>query len=424
MRGNTIRWVVLMAALSIIGIVVTQIYWVSTAWNLKDQQFNHRVDLALNDVVERVVEISNDSTLLVKPVSQISNNQYKIELNERIALPILEALLISAFDEYNVQTDFEYGLYDCIADTAQSGKYVRYKDGFRSIRSHSRHIELPKSEQTYFSVSFPEKESYILSAMGFWLFSSAILAVVIVFFAYTTFIILRQKRMSEVTRDFINNMTHELKTPISTIAVSADVLASDEIAQNPKRRIRYSQIIKQENERLKKQVEKVLQIATLEKDEIQINKESVDVHKLIAELVKTMRVALEGSGGRINMRLEAQKSTVQADKVHLMNILYNLVDNAIKYSGEKPPEIEVSTRNDRDCLHITVKDNGIGMDRSEIRMIFKKFYRVPTGNRHDVKGFGLGLAYVKMMVEKHQGKIKVESEKGKGTLFTLSIPFK
>ena len=424
MRGNTIRWVVLMAALSILGIVVTQIYWVSTAWNLKDQQFKHRADLALNDVVERVVEISNDSTLLVKPVSQVANNQYKIELNERIALPILEALLISSLDEYNIHTDFEYGLYDCIADTAEMGKYVRYKNGFRPLKAHLRHIDLPKSEQTYFSVAFPEKNNYILSAMGFWLFSSAILAVVILFFAYTTFVILRQKRMSEVTRDFINNMTHELKTPISTIAVSADVLASNEIAHNPERRKRYSQIIKQENERLKKQVEKVLQIATLEKDEIQINKESVDAHKLIEELVKTMHVTLEGSGGSIKMNLKAQKSLVEADRVHLMNILYNLVDNAIKYSGEKPPEIEISSSNDRECLHIAIKDHGIGMDRSEIRMIFKKFYRVPTGNRHDVKGFGLGLAYVKMMVEKHQGKIKVESEKGKGSLFILSIPFK
>lgn len=413
-----------MAALSILGIVVTQIYWVSTAWNLKDQQFKHRADLALNDVVERVVEISNDSTLLVKPVSQVANNQYKIELNERIALPILEALLISSLDEYNIHTDFEYGLYDCIADTAEMGKYVRYKNGFRPLKAHLRHIDLPKSEQTYFSVAFPEKNNYILSAMGFWLFSSAILAVVILFFAYTTFVILRQKRMSEVTRDFINNMTHELKTPISTIAVSADVLASNEIAHNPERRKRYSQIIKQENERLKKQVEKVLQIATLEKDEIQINKESVDAHKLIEELVKTMHVTLEGSGGSIKMNLKAQKSLVEADRVHLMNILYNLVDNAIKYSGEKPPEIEISSSNDRECLHIAIKDHGIGMDRSEIRMIFKKFYRVPTGNRHDVKGFGLGLAYVKMMVEKHQGKIKVESEKGKGSLFILSIPFK
>ena len=413
-----------MAALSIIGIVVTQIYWVSTAWNLKDQQFKHRVDLALNDVVERVVEITHDSTLLVKPVSQVSNNQYKIELNELIALPILEALLVSAFDEYNIETDFEYGLYDCIADTGLMGKYVRFKDGFRPLASHSRHIDLPKSEQTYFSVSFPEKESYILSAMGFWFFSSAILAVVIIFFAYTTFIILRQKRMSEVTRDFINNMTHELKTPISTIAVSAEVLAGDEIANNPERRKRYSGIIKQENERLKKQVEKVLQIATLEKDEIQINKENVDVHKLITELVKTMRVALEGSGGRINRRLEAQKATLEADKVHLMNILYNLVDNAIKYSGDKAPEIEICTENDREFLHIVIKDKGIGIDRHEMRMIFKKFYRVPTGNRHDVKGFGLGLAYVKMMVEKHRGRIQVESEKGVGSVFTLSLPFK
>ncbi len=424
MRGNTIRWVVLMAALSIVGIVITQIYWVSTAWNLKDQQFKHRVDLALNDVVERVVEISNDSTLLVNPVSQVSGNQYNIELNEPIDPSIAGALLVSAFEEYNIQTDFEFGIYDCIADTILTGPYMRFKENYQPLSSHVRHIDLPKSQQSYFSVKFPQKDRYILSAMGFWLFSSAILAFVIVFFAYTTFIILRQKRMSEVTRDFINNMTHELKTPISTIAVSADVLASDEIERNPKRRKRYSGIIKQENERLKKQVEKVLQIATLEKDEIQINKESVDVHQLIKKLVNSMRVSLESNGGRISVRLKAEKAVIQADKVHLMNILYNLVDNAIKYSGDNPPDIIIETGNERNCLIVKVKDRGIGMDRNEMRMIFKKFYRVPTGNRHDVKGFGLGLAYVKMMMEKHHGKIKVESEKGAGSEFTLILPFK
>jgi two-component system phosphate regulon sensor histidine kinase PhoR len=213
-----------MAAFSIIGIVVSQIYWVSKAWSLRENQFSHRVDLALNDVFNRIVTINRDTTLMVNPVSRISNSQYVVELNHAISLPVLEALLVSAFEKTNVNADFEYGVYDCIADTSMVGKYVMYDSTFISRPNPLQNIELPSSPQTYFGVYFPEKQAYLINSMGFWFFSSAILLVVIIFFAYTTFVILRQKRMSEVTRDFINNMTHELKTPVSTISVSANVL--------------------------------------------------------------------------------------------------------------------------------------------------------------------------------------------------------
>lgn len=424
MKRNTIRWVVLMAAFSIIGIVVSQIYWVSKAWDLRENQFSHRVDLALNDVFNRIVTINRDSTLMLNPVSRITNSQYHVELNQSVSLPVLEALLVSAFKKVNVRADFEYGVYDCIADTGMIGKYVLYDSTFISRPNPLQNIELPKSEHTYFAVYFPEKEAYLLSSMGFWFFSSAILLIVIIFFAYTTFIILRQKRMSEVTRDFINNMTHELKTPISTIAVSADVLTRENESADAARRNRYSHIIKNENERLKKQVERVLQIATLEKDEIQINKETLDVHKLIRELSKTMQVPLESKNGTIHTSLEAHRHIIEADRMHLMNILYNLVDNAIKYSGDRPPKIRIHTAHTKQGLQIRIVDNGIGINRSDLKMIFKKFFRVSTGNRHDVKGFGLGLAYVKMMVEKHNGKISVESEIEKGSTFTITLPNK
>ncbi len=424
MHRNTIRWVVLFAALSIIGIIIIQLYWVNQAYSLGEKQFTHRVDMALNDVADKVLTFSGDTTLLINPVQEEHANYYWVELNDPVDITVLEALLMSAFQEYRVETDFEYGIYDCIIDTLYMGNYVKFDSSF--VARPNRYANLPaeKREQSYFSVYFPEQEGYLLNKMGFWIFSSIILGVVILFFAITTFVILRQRRLSEITKEFINNMTHEFKTPISTIGVSTEVLLRDENIQTNDRLKRYSAIIAKENKRLKKQVEKVLQIATLEKEDFRLNKEEVDVHRLIQQAVDTVQVALESKQGDIAVKLKAQQSHLEADKVHLTNMLYNLLDNAIKYSGDQPPAITLSTANTRQGIQIKVADKGIGISKEDLHHIFRKFYRVSTGNRHDVKGFGLGLSYVKMMVDEHKGHIKVESEPGKGTTFILTLPYK
>lgn len=424
MHRNTIRWVVLFAALSIIGIIIIQLYWVNQAYSLGEKQFTHRVDLALNDVADKVLTISGDTTLLINPVQQETPNHYRVELNEPVNLTVLEALLISAFEEYKVETDFEYGIYDCIVDTLYMGNYIKYDSIFAARPNRYANLPADKQEQSYFGIYFPKQEGYLLNKMGFWIFSSVILGVVILFFAITTFVILRQRRLSEITKEFINNMTHEFKTPISTIGVSAEVLQRDTYIQQDERLQRYTNIIAKENRRLKKQVEKVLQTATLEKEDFSLHKEEVDVHTLIQQAVDTLQLSLENKQGTLATKLQAQQSHIEADRVHLTNILYNLLDNAIKYSGDAPPAIMVQTQNTRAGIQITISDNGIGISKEDLRHIFRKFYRVSTGNRHDVKGFGLGLSYVKMMVEAHRGQVKVDSELQQGTTFVITLPYK
>jgi two-component system phosphate regulon sensor histidine kinase PhoR len=241
-----------------------------------------------------------------------------------------------------------------------------------------------------------------------------------VFFTYAILVMLCQKRLSEVKTDFINNMTHEFKTPISTIALSAEVLSADEIMRQPERLKQYVNIIKYENSRLKGQVDKVLEIAKLSPKKVNIKLEPVDIHLLIQSAIASFEVSVHEAGGKVNTNFSAGHHIIMGDKVHLTNVLHNLLDNAVKYN-ENAPYISISTHGNSRWLKIDITDNGIGIPAAQRKFIFDKFYRVPTGNLHNVKGFGLGLYYVKTIVEAHNGKIGLNSSVGTGTTFTLQF---
>jgi two-component system phosphate regulon sensor histidine kinase PhoR len=268
---------------------------------------------------------------------------------------------------------------------------------------------------------FPSKSLYILNTMNIWIFSSLVLVMAIVFFAYAIFIILRQKRLSEIQKDFINNMTHEFKTPISTIGISAEVLSDPEIAGDPNRLANYASIILDQNKRLENQIEKVLQVASIEKNKLNLRFEEIDIHKLIREVTENLRLNIKDLKGEINLLLNADKSKVFADKLHLNNVIYNLVDNAIKYRKDKPV-VNIITKNNNNHIEVEIKDNGIGIEKKYINKIFDKFFRVPVGNVHNVKGFGIGLNYVKNIIDAHKWKIIVESYPEKGSSFKIIIP--
>ncbi|MEO6168843.1 MAG: HAMP domain-containing sensor histidine kinase, partial [Chitinophagales bacterium] len=255
-----------------------------------------------------------------------------------------------------------------------------------------------------------------------WIFSSFILLVVTFFFVYTIFIILRQFRLVEMQKDFVNNMAHEFKTPISTITISAETLSNPDIIHKPERLHSYVNIIKNETNRLRNQVDKLLQIAKMESDKIDLHEEEINLHELILELIPNLNIKIDELQGNINLRLDAKHCYILADRVHLVNILYNLVDNAIKYT-EHAPIIEIHTWTEATDLCLSIKDNGIGIAEEHRKKIFDKFFRVPTGNIHNVKGFGLGLHYLKLVVTAHKWKIKLESEKNKGSTFIITIPW-
>jgi two-component system phosphate regulon sensor histidine kinase PhoR len=255
--------------------------------------------------------------------------------------------------------------------------------------------------------------------------AGAILFTIIILAAFylTLRALLRQKKLSEIKSDFINNMTHELKTPLATISLAVDAIRNPKVLNDPQKLDYFSSIIKDENKRMNKQVETILQAALLDKQEVQLRLKPLHVHAIMSSIVENFRLQFDERKGRAITVLEAGNDQVQGDEVHFTNMLSNLVDNAIKYSKEDVgPVVKISTENAGNNIRIRIEDNGIGMSKETVSRIFEKFYRAHTGNIHNVKGFGLGLSYVKTMVDAHNGKIKVESTPGKGSVFVLEFP--
>lgn len=423
MTRSTIRLIIALATFSIVGIMVTQVYWVRRAFDMKEKQFHQTIHVALREVAQKIAVINQHT---VKPVSitQLSSDYFVVNVNDVIDANVLEHLLKEAFAQRELSIEYEYGIYDCSTDKMVYGNYVSSKPK----APPTLRTKLPKYDQYvyYFGIRFPNKATYLASQMDIWIFSSFILLIVTIFFSYTLFAILRQKRLSEVQRDFINNMTHELKTPISTIAVTADLLTNPQVLAQQDRVLSYTQIIKNENARLQNQIEKVLQSARMDREKLALNLGQIDLHELIQEVLASFRLKVQQLGGNIETQLQAGQAQIQADKEHLTNILYNLLDNAIKYSPSVP-EIIVSTQNQtgkKNMLICSVQDQGIGIKKEYHKKIFEKFFRVPTGNIHNVKGFGLGLDYVKKIVDAHQWKLSLQSEEDKGSRFEILIPLK
>jgi len=415
---NTIRLVMILGWISIIGILATQVIWVHKAFTNQDREFNDRVHISLTKVTEDILAMKEDAAYIYNPVTQISNNSFVVQMNDTLHPYLLESLLAQEFGRNNLSTDFEYGIYDCFTDSIVYGGKVSMNNSVDTISKDITGIKWDRDGH-YFGVYFPNKSSDIISAMKQWIFTSIILFFVVFFFAYSMFVILRQRRLSEVKTDFINNMTHELKTPISTIALSSEVLLSEHFEKEPERLKQYAEIIKNENERLRRQVDKVLQIATLDKGEIEMKHEALDMHELLKRALVTLQILAQQKGGKLSADYSAINPIVRGDRVHLTNVIYNLIDNAIKYSSK--PIIELRTHNEDQLFYLSVKDNGKGLSKEDSVRIFEKFYRVPQGNIHDVKGFGLGLYYVKRIMESHKGKITVDSKLGESSTFTIGL---
>lgn len=272
-------------------------------------------------------------------------------------------------------------------------------------------------------LSFPTRKDYIFETMKIFVPSIIFSLVLLFVFAFTIFIIFRQKKLSDMKNDFVNNMTHELKTPISTISLAAQMLKDVDVGKTPAMLKHISGVIVDESKRLGFQVEKVLQVSLFERDRSNLTFKEVNVNEMLDSVVATFKLKVENFDGEINIDLSARESEITADEMHLTNVFFNLLDNAVKYrSNDRDLRLNVSTWNDKGRLVISIKDNGIGIKKEHLKKVFDRFYRVPTGNVHNVKGFGLGLAYVQKIIENHNGNIRAESEYHMGTEFIISLP--
>lgn len=280
----------------------------------------------------------------------------------------------------------------------------------------------PIDKLNYLRVSFPTKHEYLLSEISFMVPAFIFTLILLITFIISIYLIFRQKRLSEMKSDFMNNMTHELKTPVSTISLAAQMLKDPGIMKSPEIFNHISTVINDETKRLSFQVEKVLQMSLFEKQQATLKLKELDVNDIIVNIANTYQLKVEKFGGSIDIDLEASDTSVNADEMHFTNVLFNLLDNALKYRKEDVPlELMIRTWNQNNKVYISVEDNGIGIRKEDTKKVFERFYRVSTGNRHDVKGFGLGLAYVKKIIDDHKGTIKIESELGRGTKFIISL---
>jgi len=366
-------------------------------------------------------QISKRQDLINKVIARMFAFSPAIE--DRITPELIQQALKEAFKNHDIDIHYEYAVSDF------SNSIVLSSDNFQPAKkTRFYNAQLFPDDffdnTNYLNVYFPARRNFIIRSLGFMGVSSSILTIfLIIAFSFTFHVILKQKRLSEMKSDFVNNMTHELKTPISTISLASQMLNDTSIPASEKNYNRISDVIGEESKRLGYQVERVLQMAKFDQGELKLQFEDVNLHEIIESVITNFVIQIDSKQGMIIPSLHADNDLIYADPGHITNVLSNLLDNAVKYTPEKP-EIFIETRNVNRNILIVIRDNGIGISKSNQRRIFDKFYRVSTGNVHNVKGFGLGLSYVKKIVEEHHGTISVESELGEGTVFTVSIPLK
>ncbi len=364
--------------------------------------------------------------LIDEVILNILNQSSNRPMKERADSAVVSSYLKTEFENNGLKLPFEFAVTNRNGGIIYSTKGYNADevDGEQSVFVQTLFPNDPANKINYLKVYFPTKKDYIFSSISFMIPSFVFTLILLIIFIFTIIVVFRQKKLTEMKNDFINNMTHEFKTPISSISLAAQMLKDDSVRKSPTMLQHISNVINDETKRLRFQVEKVLQMSMFERQKATLKLQEIDANVAIDNIVHTFKLKVEKYGGRIEAQLNADDPIVNVDEMHFTNVIFNLLDNAVKYRKEDVPlKLVVSSRNiSGSKLEISISDNGIGIKKENHKRIFEKFYRVSTGNRHDVKGFGLGLAYVYKMVHELGGDISVESELNIGTKFIITLP--
>lgn len=442
LRGVKRRFIyilVVVISAAFVGLIAIQYYWIKNSIVLKEQEFDANVHFSLRTVAEVIhwedfyidredaensSALHNGSELNYRKGDPLSYRKEHLARSKEVTLTMLDSLLKNEFKSNGIKANYVYGVFnryhqpELLAVEAEP-----FSEDFFSRGYHVTLFEEQKGHDLYYlRVFFPHQRSYVIKGMSLMLIGSGLLIVLILAaFVYTIVTIVKQKKLGEIKNDFINNMTHELKTPISTISLACEALGDPDIPKTDKILRTYIGMINTENKRLGVLVENVLRSAILDKGEMILRREPVNLHEVVKGVIKNIAIQVTKVNGRIRTELEATNPVIKGDPVHLTNVVYNLIDNALKYSPEEP-SILIQSNTTPKGIELSFVDNGIGISKENQKKIFDKLYRVPTGNVHNVKGFGLGLSYVKAVTEKHGGHIRVESELKKGSTFIVYLP--
>jgi two-component system phosphate regulon sensor histidine kinase PhoR len=413
MEIKKLNIIITLGFVAIIGILIAQLLWTRQAYNLEDKKFNQTVNIALLEVAEKMS--GGKTSFTESPVQNISNDYYVVNINNEFHPAILEHYLKTEFTRFQINTDYVYALYNCHTDQMIYGKYIS-----KHQESPDKAIKFPKHKNLvyYFSIRFPDKTTYLISSLRFWYVLTFALIIILLVYVYSIYTIIQQKKFSELQRDFINNMTHEFKTPLSSILLASEALTKQEtVKENPKLQT-YTSIITDQSHKLNSHIEKILNIAKNDASGLSLKPQRIVLLPFIQEIVDTIKQKNENLSAQIDID---DTISILADEFHFANIIYNILDNSIKYCETKP-SIVISALKDSKGLYLKFKDNGMGIPAKNIPHIFDKFYRVNTKKSDEVNGFGLGLFYVKKIVQQHNWKISVENNSDKGITITLFLP--
>ena len=423
--------------LSLLGLIFFQFLWLKTARDVKEQQLEENLSRAVNEAGNKLVEdvmvlpLKKKSDLIF-PSDKMQGELFKSSVIQRYSKEEISDVIRKSLDNHLLKgVDFEFAVTQnsITGDQVQSENFFKYygessnntQQVFPLIPPSGSNLENLAAEE-YLMVIVPHQRTLILKGIT-WFILGAILFTLIITAAFfiTIRTLIKQKKLSEIKSDFINNMTHEFKTPLATISLAVDALKNEKVAGDKEKTNYFTGIIKEENKRMNKQVETILQAALLDRQKVELDLKKLSAHSLITAALNNITLPVEEKQGELVVLLDAAQDMILADEVHFTNLVNSLLDNALKYSKENPV-IKLTTLNTGHNFKIKIEDNGIGMNKETLHRIFEKFYRAHTGNIHNVKGFGLGLSYVKTMVEAHKGSIKAESTLGKGSCFTITIP--
>ena len=416
MKTKKLNIIIVLGLIATIGILIAQLLWTKEAFNIEEKKFSQKVHIALLEVVKQLYEGTNHEIPTENPIKKIANDYYIVNIDNDFEPEILEFYLKTEFTKFNITTDFEYAMYNCQSDEMVYGNYISLTD--KSVKKSSVFFPKHKNLIYYFAIRFPNENSYLFSSLKFWFVLSFALVIILLVYVYSIYTIIQQKKYSELQRDFINNMTHEFKTPLSSILLASNYLNKQQVVKSDEKLEKYTSIIINQSNKLNHHIEKILNIAKSDNSPLALDKKEIYILPILNNVIENMQLKNEDLQVKI---VSDSDYKITADEFHFTNIIHNLIDNSIKYCDGNA-KIAISISKEKNQLVLKFSDNGIGISNKNLNFIFDKFYRIPSTKSNEVNGFGLGLYYVKKICTQHHWKITAENNKDKGITVSIAIP--
>lgn len=417
-RSKTLRIVILTSTVLVTIIIAVQLFWLQKVYKYEEKQFNINVSKSIRGLYRDMQLVNDVSDNVQKVVENPKPDLYLLRID---CTPYLDSLwlnLKSELTDFDVYTDCKAAIYSHEKNAYTSEQYVDLPDAYQSTKEQTS-IPVLKRDYSYVALYFPHRGAYILKQMYFWIASGGLLLLVLIAFGASIFYLYKQKFLNETQKDFVNNFTHEFKTPLAVIKIAAEVLQQPNIADRPEKLKNYATIIDEQTTHLQAQTQRLLEIAYTDSNKLPLEKEHFNITNLLQQAITDLHPLIEQKNATVKTAFSPEISTVNADKYYMLLTFINLIENAIKYSTQ--PEIIIKTYAEGNVCCVAITDNGVGISSENQKKIFHRFFRVTEGELHTVKGFGLGLNFVKKVIDAHEGKIDVKSEPGKGSTFTIKI---